>query len=309
MATFEQFEGLLRANAEFMTRLQATQVEAMTTMMQGMMAQRAERAPKGGLDERKFREVGIFGGNEETWKEFALKFKATTKEANNELFEAMKWAEGEDQDIDDEALGLKFGEEEGEQMGVVLYNRLIHHLSGPALTIHQTVLEENGLEVWRRLSKRFNPMTPMRGLQIMLKVMLPPKITKQQDVHTQVNKWEGQINMLERDYKETVSDMMKIGLLIHMMPDELQDSILQHADRLREYRLVKEKAVNLVDARARLRDPNAMDVGYAGYCRECEEETHYEDVGAVGEASADRQCFRCGGYGHVVAGCATPKGQ
>ena len=116
---------------------------------------------------------------------------------------------------------------------------------------------ENGLEVWRRLSRRYNPMTTMRGMQVMLKVMLPPKIGKNHDVHAQVNRCESLINILERDYQEKVSDMMKVGLLIHMMPDDLQDTILQHADRLREYRLVKEKAVNLVDARARLRDPNA----------------------------------------------------
>ena len=33
---------------------------------------------------------------------------------------------------------------------------------------------------------------------------------------------------------------------------------------------MEEKAVNLVDARARLRDPNAMDVGYYGYHEEDE---------------------------------------
>ena len=103
-------------------------------------------------------------------------------------------------------------------------------------------MSENGLEVWRRLSRRYNPMTPMREMQIMLKVMLPPKIGKNQDVNTQVNKWESLINILERDYQEKVSDMMKVGLLIHVMPDDLQDTILQHADRLREYRPVKEKS-------------------------------------------------------------------
>ena len=44
------------------------------------------------------------------------------------------------------------------------------------------------------------------------------------------------------DYKEAVSDMMKIGILINMMPDDLQDHVLQHADRLREYKLVKAKS-------------------------------------------------------------------
>ena len=55
-------------------------------------------------------------------------------------------------------------------------------------------------------------MTPMRGVQIMPKVMIPPKISKNQDVHTQVNKWESFINILEQDYQE-VSGMMKVGLL------------------------------------------------------------------------------------------------
>ena len=50
--------------------------------------------------------------------------------------------------------------------------------------------------------------------------------------------------------------------MIRMVPEDLQDVILQHADRLKEYKLVKEKVITLIDAKARLRDPDAMDVGY-----------------------------------------------
>ena len=186
----------------------------------------------------------------------------------------------------------------------MLYNRRIQHLEGAAVTIHQGVLGENGLVVWRRLARRYNPMTPMRRVQIMLKVMIPPKIGKNQDVHTQVNKWECFINILEQDYQE-VSDMMKVGLLIHMMPDDLQDTALEDADWFWECRLVKEKAVHLVHARARLRDPNAMDVGYYGYHGEDEygQEAQETEVGAVAE---DMQCFRCGSFGQRANQCATP---
>jgi hypothetical protein len=89
-----------------------------------------------------------------------------------------------------------------------------------------------------------------------------PKIGKNQDVQGMINRWEGYIHTLKRDFKEDVSDMMKIGILIHMMPDQLQDTILQAADRKAEYKHIKEKVVTLVDARARLRDPNAMDIGF-----------------------------------------------
>ena len=170
-------------------------------------------------------------------------------------------------------------------MTTMFCNRLIHHFKGAALTIHQGVVGENGLEVWRRLSRRYNPMTPMRGMQIMLKVMLPPKIGKNQDVHTQVNKWESLINILERDYEEKVSDMMKVGLLIDMMPDDLQDTILQHADGL------------LGEGRqSRGREgPAARSKCHGCRVLRISQEADETEVGAFME---DIKCFRCGGFGH-----------
>ena len=99
----------------------------------------------------------------------------------------MKWAETEENDITEDSIQENWDEEQAIRMTTMLYNRLIHHLQGAALT------------------RRYNPMTPMRGMQIMIKVMLPPKIGKNQDVHTEVNKWESLINILELDYQEKVS--------------------------------------------------------------------------------------------------------
>ena len=120
---------------------------------------------------------------------------------------------------------------DGEIGAVMLYNRLIHHLKGPDSP------DCRGREWIGRVAKTHaqvqTSMTPMRVLQTMLKVMMPPNIGEQRDVHIMMNKWEGLVRVLERDHKENMTDMMKIGILIRMKPDELQISILQQADKIK----------------------------------------------------------------------------
>ena len=123
-----------------------------------------------------------------------------------------------------------------------------------------------------------------------------------------MSKWEGWVNKLERDYKEKTSDMAKIGILISMAPDDLQDTILQHADRLKEYKLVKDKMVGLLDARTRLKDANAMDIGFAGEDDWWWDDAESSDVDVAAIGKGDH-CYRCGGVGHTANECPTPKGK
>ena len=154
------------------------------------------------------------------------------------------------------------------------------------------------------MKKRYDPKTTLRNLQLWLKIMNPGKVKKSQDFFAHVNRW---VNMLKRDYGQEVAETAKVGLLILMAPDELQATVLEHADRLREFRQIKEKMVMLLDARGQLKDPNAMDIGYSG-----EEDWTWEtelgdfDVGAVGRSD---HCCRFGGMKHIANECPTPKGK
>ena len=91
MATKEQLEAILTQNADFLRNMQAQHEATMKGLIELVMkSQNNDREHKTkGLDERKFREVGVFGGSEEQWKEFALKFKAVAKETNPAVFEAL----------------------------------------------------------------------------------------------------------------------------------------------------------------------------------------------------------------------------
>ncbi len=102
------------------------------------------------------------------------------------MYEALKTAEEQSQEI----FAADLDDDEVE-VAAAIYNRLMMLATGAAFTIHQSVADENGLEVWRRLNTRYNRQTPMRGLQLMLKVMVPGKVKKGQDTQTVINKWEG----------------------------------------------------------------------------------------------------------------------
>ena len=136
------------------------------------------------------------------------------------------------------------------EKSAMLCNRLIHLLGGPALMFHQSVVLGSGLEAWRLLRKRYDPKTTLRNLQLWLKIMNPGKVKKSQDFLVQVNRWESWVNTLKRDYQQDVAETSRVGLLIMMAPDELQWTILEHADRLQNYVQVKENMVMLLDAGA-----------------------------------------------------------
>ena len=306
MATAEQMAALLHSQTQNNEAMMSRIVEAVVTQL-GMLLPQGGHSAGLSLNERRFRDVGKFSGDEGTWSEWSLKFRATIKECDVALFQALELA-GESEIEVTKAHVESISMDRPLEKSAMLYNRLIHLLGGPALMLHQSVVEENGLEAWRLLRKRYDPKTTLRNLQLWLKIMNPGKVKKSQDFLVQVNRWESWVNTLKRDYQQDVAETARVGLLIMMAPDELQGTILEHADRLQNYVQVKEKMVMLLDARCRLHDPNAMDVGYAGEDSHCWSESGMEnqDIGAVGRGD---HCYRCGGLGHIANDCSTPKGK
>ena len=71
----------------------------------------------------------------------------------------------------------------------------------------------------------------------------------------------------------------------------MQDVILQHADRLVEYTHEREKAIGLIDARERLKDPDAMGVAFFdGWSSQ-------QDLEVVNVVTSwGTKCHRCEGW-------------
>ena len=106
---------------------------------------------------------------------------------------------------------------------------------------------------------------------------------------------------MERDFKEKISSKMKAAIIISMLPNDLQDALIQQADRYEDYRVAKEKIISIVEAKLAMRSPDEMDVDTIG---SGQYHTEWESLDAVGKVGI--YCYRCGGQGHIAAKCGTP---
>ena len=120
-------------------------------------------------------------------------------------------------------------------------------------------------------------------------------------IQSKIDRWEFQALAMERDFKEKISSKMKAAIIISMLPNDLQDALIQQADRYEDYRVAKEKIISIVEAKLAMRSPDEMDVDTIG---SGQYHTEWESLDAVGKGGI--YCYRCGGQGHIAAKCATP---
>ena len=76
---------------------------------------------------------------------------------------------------------------------------------------------------------------------------------------------------------------MKAGVLLNMMPADLQSSLIQQADKLENFKMTQERVVIIMEARNTLH-PHAMDtdnVNCESYDNTDQDDGEEDDLGAV----------------------------
>ena len=234
----------------------------------------------------------------------------------------MEWAEQHEGEIKKEDLELQ--SETGVEISHILYHQLVINMSGDGIEIVKNTVDENGIEAWRKICKRFAPNNPTRALQLMLEVIQPTRPKANEEVERCIDKWETTLRRLQKEYKEVLSEKMKVAVALDFCPPELRENLLRNAEVINGYQELKDKITSYVSIQQSRLKPNPDDINsWDEYYNE-EMNDEIDMLGKGGSrchrcgggghiaaqcASQRMTCNRCGGNGHMSYQCATPKGQ
>ena len=273
-----------------MIQQQQTAMEAMLNNERGRSAAQAQ-----GINEKYCKRAESFNG-EQAWRGWSFQFKSTTKTANEAAYHEIETAEKEEKEIDDV---LSLSEEEG-SLSSGIFNILGTLVKGELLQMLHTS-GFSGLEAWRKLSKRYSPTTPMRGMQLMMAAINPGKAKGLEEVMIHIDRWEAKVLALSRDFNELPGEKLRAAILISMLPPDLQHALIQQADKIEDYKSTRDRVATIVEAKLALKNPDAMECDAVH--RSTGHAEAWEDSEACGVDAVNSKsslfCYRCSGQGHI----------
>ena len=149
---------------------------------------------------------------------------------------------------------------------------------------------KNACEAWRRLQRRFDPVTGGRKRNL-LRMIINPGRSSITDLQSSIERWEGFISRYERKVRQPLSDELKLAGLEALVPEDIERHLMLNSNRLTTYLEARLEVVTYVEARTGLkikdsrpgvsssRDPNSMDV----------------DSYTKGAPKGGIKCWTCGG--------------
>ena len=159
--------------------------------------------PKTIVDTKGIAKPKDFENDETKWPEFAFKYENWVGAVIPEARLYLRWAEMEANTIDDlSVLPDKLSAEGAENLQRQVYVGLCQLLSGESLDILRNGAEDNGLDAWRRLWRRWDPNTKGRDRAIYLSIVQPGQAKTVEQASRMMESWETKLRHYEQRRKK-----------------------------------------------------------------------------------------------------------
>ena len=185
------------------------------------------------------------------------------------------------------------------ERGAELFEVLCMLTSGGAKLMIREAQDNDGFAAWQILARTFGRRTLASSLRKYREAVNPTQAKEASDVVGAITRWESAMRELERTEQEKIPEMIKLAALTEICTGDIRDMVYQNVDTTKTYEAMREKVVSWVSNRvASVVQSVPMDIG--------EVDWQEEEGWCVDAVTAETQCYRCGGKGHMASRCATP---
>ena len=213
------------------------------------------------LIDTRFVKIPFFPGEGRDYEYWSFAFKRAMRSASRTTYEILATVEKAGLEIGDEELAELFAEEDVQGHSAIIYDVLCQYVGGEALQLVRTVDDMEGFRAWSKLYRKYAPKTMARAIRMVGQVTNPPKVKELRDVERELMKWEEKTKALTKEFGETFNDTVKVGIVVSIMPQAVQELVYQSIGDKLDHDEVTAKIRSVVSNKvAMMEGPTPMDV-------------------------------------------------
>ncbi len=223
--TAELQQTLIRADAR-VTALTA-EIETLktnTAVLRSELSTKSEYT-KTLIDARGILKPSNFDSDLKKWKLWAFKLKKFVSGVFSNAEKLLDWAKLQEVRISLDKAEAEIAKTSGmTDFNNQLYTALAALTEGEALSITMNTDQRNGLELWRKLNRRFDPQTASRKTDA-ISTIIHRKSVPLASLSDEIEKWEELVRQHENSTGKSVDEYVKCSALIKICPAQLAEHI------------------------------------------------------------------------------------
>ncbi|CAJ1331146.1 unnamed protein product, partial [Effrenium voratum] len=129
-----------------------------------------------------------------------------------------------------------------------LYAMLTTYTAGEARSLVRQAKRPNGVEAFRLLQVRFNPLTIGRQRAHLTRITNPPESVPLAQLFSEIIAWENRIMQYEsKPGADVVSESLRMATIVAMCPAKLKEHLQMNASRYSRYAEIREEIFTFLD--------------------------------------------------------------